>query len=80
MKATHQTVFIRVLAGHLAGAATAEPRLFDASRAGQLVGPHAEDIVPDDPGMRPLLAERTAFSEALPKLSQIPRFEPERRW
>lgn len=49
----------------VSASAHAEPRLYDASRADQLLGALAEDTVPDDPDMRRLLAERAAFDAVI---------------
>jgi hypothetical protein len=45
--------------------AVAEPRLFDAAGADQLLGPIAEDLVPEDPAMRQIWAEHTAFDAVI---------------
>lgn len=49
----------------LAAPASGEPRLYDASRADQFLEPLAEDTVPEDPEMRRVWAENSAYNAAL---------------
>jgi hypothetical protein len=65
VKARSHIALALFLASQLAVPVAAEPRLYDAARADQLLDPIAEDIVPDDPEMRRMLAERAAFDAVI---------------